>query len=1303
MHQHLAEHRIARELADGRAVGGEAVVAAVLARHHDGDHLALELRQPRGREHEIVVERREGLELGVVVRIGAQHVRHEADLLVAFREIGLHLPGQLALGEGERRDPPVDLLRRGFSPASGFRARSFAFIAVPSVLKQAASLEQSRRTITGEGSRQGGSHAGKSKGEGAGARPVRRGRRARRERRAGRAARVRPHALRAGAGGGPRALLAASPRRPRRDRLRASDARRAGTTAPIMRLIDHEVERGGARRDITVDRGRQRQHAVPARFDPRRARRPGLRAAARRASDPRRRARRERRPGAPCRRGDRGGPGRRPARELHPDPPRPHRRRGGAQGASSRGWPRSMPTSPSRCATGPPCGPASPRRSTPIAPIRRRCRADEVAEAIAFLDWVADDNFTFLGMREYRLPEGDAAADPVEASGLGLLRDPDREGAAARRRARHHDARRSAPSSPARRRSSSPRRTSSRACIAASISTTSASSCSRPSGRLQGELRLVGLFTANAYTSSLNEVPYLRHKVAKVTARAGFDPASYSGRALLNVLENYPRDELFQIDEETLYRFAIEIMNLSERPRIRALARVDEFDRFVSVLVFIPKDRYDTGVRRRIGEFLAAIYKGRMSAAYPCLPRGAAGPHPLHHRPRRGRDAGDRRATSSKTASPRSCAPGPTAWRQRSPRRSAGRGRGRSRRATPTPSRPPIAKPSPPSKRINDIAILERLSDERPRAVDLYRRDGDPRHAHQPEGLLARRLPAAVRTRAAARESRLPRRQRAHLPRRPAGRRGGRPRLAARHGAGARRRRRPRHRRDRGLDRGGDAGAVPRARRSRTRFNTLVLEAGLGWRDVAMVRAFGRYLRQIRVAFAPGLPRRRRSRATAPSRPRSSTLFDARFDPRGRRTARRGARARARAEIEALLAGGRRASTTTASCAASSTSSKRRCAPTSSRSTRTAGRADHRLQVRLRAGRRPAAAAARSARSSSIRRASRACICASARSRAAASAGPTGRRISAPRCSASSRRSRSRTPSSCRSAPRAASSRSSCRRRPTARPGSPRASRATRSSSAPCSSSPTTSTATAIVPPPDTVRHDGDDPYLVVAADKGTATFSDIANAHLARDGSWLGDAFASGGCQGYDHKKMGITARGAWEAVKRHFREMDIDIQTQPVTVVGVGDMSGDVFGNGMLLSTAIKLVAAFDHRDIFIDPDPDPERVLGRAQAPVRPAALELAGLRQGADLRRAAASSRAPRSRSRCRREARPRSASTKAAGDAGRGDERHPEGRGRPALVRRHRHLHPRRDRDRRRGRRPRQRRHPHHRRASSAPR
>src|SRR5919107_192842 len=129
-----------------------------------------------------------------------------------------------------------------------------------------------------------------------------------------------------------------------------------------------------------------------------------------------------------------------------------------------------------------------------------------------------------------------------------------------------------------------------------------------------------------------------------------------------------------------------------------------------------------------------------------------------------------------------------------------------------------------------------------------------------------------------------------------------------------------------------------------------------------------------------------------------------------------------------------------------------------------------------------------------------------------------------------------------------------------------------------------------LVPPPHVVRHDGDDAYLVVAADKGTATFSDIANAISREYGFWLGDAFASGGSSGYDHKAMGITARGAWISVQRHFHDLGVDVQEDDVTVAGIGDMSGDVFGNGMLLSRHIRLVAAFDHRHVFLDPDPDP-----------------------------------------------------------------------------------------------------------------
>src|SRR3954470_9625635 len=242
--------------------------------------------------------------------------------------------------------------------------------------------------------------------------------------------------------------------------------------------------------------------------------------------------------------------------------------------------------------------------------------ADETSEALSFLDWVAAENFTFLGVREYRLPKGDTAADPIEESGLGILRDPD---VRVLRRGRELVVMtpeiRAFLEQP-------------RPLIIAKANVKSrvhrrvhldyiGVKLFSGEGRLEGELRIIGLFTASAYTSSLAAVPYLRHKVTKVIARAGFDPASYAGRALLNVLESYPRDELFQIDEDTLYRFALDIMSLSERPRVRVLSRPDEFDRFVSVLVFVPKDRYDTEARQRIGQFLAGIYEGRVSASYP--------------------------------------------------------------------------------------------------------------------------------------------------------------------------------------------------------------------------------------------------------------------------------------------------------------------------------------------------------------------------------------------------------------------------------------------------------------------------------------------------------------------------------------------------------------------------------------------------------------------------------------------------------------------------------------------------------------
>src|ERR1700674_5471817 len=245
---------------------------------------------------------------------------------------------------------------------------------------------------------------------------------------------------------------------------------------------------------------------------------------------------------------------------------------------------------------------------------------DAVAEAIAFLEWLMDNNFVLLGVRDY-VAGAQLNLEPVAESGLGILR---------RRDVRLL------------------RRSGETATISPEIReflnepkpviVTKASIRSRvhrrayldsigvkrftAGGTLAGEFRVAGLFTSTAYTRSVGSIPYLRRKVDTVLTRAGFDPASHSGKALVNVLENYPRDELFHIDENTLYHFALAILALDERPRVRVLARRDRFDRFVSVLVYVPRERYSSTTRAAIGEYLAQAFRGRVSSYHPFFPEG---------------------------------------------------------------------------------------------------------------------------------------------------------------------------------------------------------------------------------------------------------------------------------------------------------------------------------------------------------------------------------------------------------------------------------------------------------------------------------------------------------------------------------------------------------------------------------------------------------------------------------------------------------------------------------------------------------
>ncbi|MET0742641.1 MAG: NAD-glutamate dehydrogenase, partial [Microvirga sp.] len=497
---------------------------------------------------------------------------------------------------------------------------------------------------------------------------------------------------------------------------------------------------------------------------------------------------------------------------------------------------------------------------------------DEVREAVAFLDWMAQDNFTFLGLREYRFPAGDTAADPVQGTGLGLMRDPT---VRVLRRGRELV-------------TMSPEI---RAFLARPLALIIAKANVKSrvhrrayldyvgvklfdgDGRLEGELRIVGLFTSSAYTNTTNEVPYLRLKVARVVAMAGFDPASYAGRALLNVLENYPSDELFQIDEDTLFRFAIDIMNLSERPRVRALPRVDEFDRFVSVLVFVPKDRYDTDARRRIGEFLATSFEGRVSAAYPDYPEGPlARTHFII-----GRDEGKTPQVPRETLE-KGIATIVRTWSDALRDRLAESLDGPRARTLAaryaTAFSAAYREAFDADQAIADIGLLEQLSDARPRAVDLYRQEGDDgTRAHLKVFSRGQALPLSERVPLLEnlgfrvvneRTYRvLSNSERIWL-------------------------------HDMTLERasGGtiEIGAIQelieaallalfRGLAESDGFNRLVLEGGLGWRDVAMVRALGRYLRQVRIPYAQDYLAETLARhgAVAVNLVR---LFYARFDPR---------------------------------------------------------------------------------------------------------------------------------------------------------------------------------------------------------------------------------------------------------------------------------------------------------------------------------------------------------------------------------------------------------------------------------------
>jgi glutamate dehydrogenase len=427
---------------------------------------------------------------------------------------------------------------------------------------------------------------------------------------------------------------------------------------------------------------------------------------------------------------------------------------------------------------------------------------DDLEETLAFLEWIVADHMTLLGMREYRLGGNSAAPVAVDGSGLGILRDPSVN---VLRRGRNDLV--MTPELIAFLREPQ---------ILIITKANVKSLVHRrvhmdyvgvklfdAQGRVSGELRAVGLLTATAYNDPVTTVPHIRRKAQATVARAGFPANSYSARALSNVLETYPRDELFQISQDQLDAFALDILALGDRPRIRALPRVDRFDRFVSLLVYVPKDRYDSTVRRRIGTYLAETYQGRLSAAYPAYLEGPLarthfiigrddGPTPPVART--ALEAGIAAIVRTWADDLRAMAVGDPAT-EALIRRHGERFGAAYREAFGV------------ATAIEDMEIVDRLTPERPRLVNLYRRPGEePSRASLK--VFSLREPVTLSERVPLLEG-LGFRVINDLS---AGRAGSRGRgLAARHDAGASGGRRNRHRGDRSAHGSRADGAVPRA------------------------------------------------------------------------------------------------------------------------------------------------------------------------------------------------------------------------------------------------------------------------------------------------------------------------------------------------------------------------------------------------------------------------------------------------------------------------------------------------------------
>ena len=808
----------------------------------------------------------------------------------------------------------------------------------------------------------------------------------------------------------------------------------------------------------------------------------------------------------------------------------------------------------------------------------------DVREAQALLRWMTDDNFTFLGYREYLLKRGrsEDVVEPIADTGLGILRG--RQSSKLEQRTLTGAMRDHA-------------RDPQLLTITKANSTATVHRATYldyigiktfdRQGRVAGEKRILGLFTSGVYHRNPREIPLLRHKIERVVAHFDLDPASHDAKAVLHVLDTYPRDELFQATTADLIRIVRAVVNLYERQRVRVLLRRDVFGRFYSALVYVPRDRYTTQVRHKMEAVIKdELHSTAIESQVQISESALARVHMIVRLPSGTKERVDIDALEQRIAD------AVTTWEDRL--RDAlvakhGEAEGLQLLKRLSGAFPAAYQEDTSAElALEDIDhFLDIVADSDRMMMRLIPGDGSALRLR----LLRSASPIALSRALPILEnmgftvvSERPYRLKLALSREvwlqdfEMQRRDGRRIDVA----------------DLGSRFNDLFLAVWTGRAENDGFNRLVVVAGLAWRQAMVLRAYCRYLLQTASTFSqsymeqvlasnpelarllwdlfataldPSLQTKRREADVARVRDRFLRRLDAVKSLDEDRILRRfantiGATLRTnyfQAETDESNPPGFKSyvSFKLNSRAIDELPLPKPAFEIFVYSPRVEG-------VHLRMGHVARGGIRWSDRREDFRTEVLGLMKAqNVKNTLIVPVGAKGGFVPKRLPTGASREDVQREGVECY-----------------------------RTFIRGLLDVTDNIVGGRVLPPRDVVRRDGDDAYLVVAADKGTATFSDIANRISADYNFWLGDAFASGGSAGYDHKKMGITARGAWECVKRHFREIGVDTQSQDFTVVGIGDMSGDVFGNGMLRSPHIKLIAAFNHLHIFIDPTPDAAR---------------------------------------------------------------------------------------------------------------